>query len=52
MLSLGEKYILCLGGLAICLDEKRLIKETWFWGPLLSVELEEGFSSAWIRLMY
>lgn len=55
MLSLCEKCILCLEGFVICSVEKRLIKDTlffWWGGQLLSVELEEGVSSAWIRLMY
>lgn len=52
LLSLCEKSVSCLGRFLICSVEDCLIKDAWFFGQLLSAELEEGYSSAWIRLMY
>lgn len=40
------------GGICRLFGRRVSRKRHWVWGQLLSVDPEEGFSSAWIRLMY
>ena len=47
------RNVFYVGGFVLCSVEERLVKDTCFLGEqLLSVEVEEGFSWAGLRLMY